>query len=688
MPLTLEELKKLHDKAYNHGFDTRLKAADDQLFAWITQWDDTYLNESDLLYRGEFNILRKATRRILSDLSINQVMVDFEPTSDTPEEAADLMDGMYRSDNRNNIGQEALKNGRQEAVVCGYGAWEWRNEYLNTRAGDERQVLRRYPIFEANNTVMWDPNAKLIDKSDAKYVSHLAPYSDDGYLDLVEELTGERPSEVDRSNFAFPEHSYVFPWIGEDAKIYVTRFYHKTTEKVKYLTFSNDFNQEETIGSEEFEDREDFYADNGFELVDEKVVERDVVTLYIASGEKILGTYEVPGGVIPVIPFYGERAFVEGEEHYEGITRLAKDPQRLRNFQLSYLADITSRSPREKPIFTQEQIGGFEDMYEASGAENNLPYLLQHSFTANGEPLPVGPVGYVKAPEVPNALTQSIAESRAAVDDVAGESLPADISDVDLSGKAINALNKRLDMQSYTYQDHSKYALRRDAEVYAAMTGAIKDIEEDVVLIKLDGSRATETINKEQFNFDTFELEIANALPEMHFDVYADIGPTFDSVKEQNREQIKELLGSLQAGTPMHTILLNEFLTLMDGSGFKDIRDYARKELIMMGVKEPETDEEIAMVQQAQMNQQPNAQDVALIQEGQARMMEGQAAVQNEINDANKNKIELFKAETDRLKVNIQAEEAGVKIQNTQADTTGKRIDNAMKLRTPVTNQS
>ena len=52
--LTLKELKSYHDKAYQNGYDTRLKSADDMLFAFITQWDDTYLQilADNLLLHG------------------------------------------------------------------------------------------------------------------------------------------------------------------------------------------------------------------------------------------------------------------------------------------------------------------------------------------------------------------------------------------------------------------------------------------------------------------------------------------------------------------------------------------------------------------------------------------------------------------------------------------------------------
>ena len=93
--LDLDKLKQLHDKAYDSGQQTRDKASDDLMFYWVTQWDDNLLDTSQLQYRGEFNILRKAGRQIMSNIHANPVQVDFEPTSDDPD-GADVMDGLYR----------------------------------------------------------------------------------------------------------------------------------------------------------------------------------------------------------------------------------------------------------------------------------------------------------------------------------------------------------------------------------------------------------------------------------------------------------------------------------------------------------------------------------------------------------------------------------------------------------------
>ena len=690
MALTHEQLLEMQDKAYNNGYNTRLKAADDMMFAWVSQWDDDYLGSSDLGYRGEFNILRKAMRQITTDLISNPIQVDFDPVDGTDESGADLMDGMYRADMRNNASQEAKKNASQETITCGVGAWELRAEYKTNRAGDERQVIRRYPLYEANNNVFWDPNAKLLDKSDAKFVSCLVAYSEDGYKDLCEELGAD---DCGDSSFAMPEHSYTFPWIDEVKKIYVSRFFHSVKRKITYLTYANAFGEEVTFPKSELSEREEDLFDDGSQLVGEKDITRYEVTKYIASGEGILnngGKGEVIAGeYIPVVPQYGERQFVEGEEHYEGIVRLAKDPQRLRNFQLSYLADIVSRSPREKPIFTQEQIGGFEDMYELSGADNNLPYTLQNALDPNGNPLPVGPVGYIKAPEVPAALGMAIGESRAAVDDVAGAGLPADITDVDLSGKALSALNKRLDMQSYTYQDNHKFAMRRDGEIYASMVVEIKDTEEELTLVKLDGSKSTETINKQELEFNEtsgVSKVVKNDLTNMVFDVYADVGPSFESVKSENKEELKELLNSGSLDQETHTILLNEYLGMIDGTAFKDLRDYSRKKLIMMGVKQPETDEEKAEFEQAQQAQQEQ-QDPAMVM-AQAEMLKGQADLLEQQNRQQEMSISSAKVQgeamsrQDKLNSEVQLNVAKVTQEQQKIDDAAlnNKVKNAIEM--------
>nr|NIW97954.1 hypothetical protein [Phycisphaerae bacterium] len=148
--LKIADIKKYVDIDYLHGQTVREKAADDMVFAWVTQYDDELLGALSLEYKGEFNILRKAMREIIADLQSNPVQVDFETDSDDVDKA-EFMDGKYRATTRENVSIEAFENADQEAVVCGVGAWRLKTEYKSMRNGDTKQVIKRCPIYEANS---------------------------------------------------------------------------------------------------------------------------------------------------------------------------------------------------------------------------------------------------------------------------------------------------------------------------------------------------------------------------------------------------------------------------------------------------------------------------------------------------------------------------------------------------------
>lgn len=687
--LTIEQIKDLHDKAYTYGQINREKAADDLVFYYLTQWDDNILAESQLQYRGEFNVVKKAGRQIMMDLALNPVQADFLPTSGTPEDAADTIDGLYRSDDNRNLSIEAFEIAKNESVVCGIGGWELYTDYIDHRGLSKDQRIFRRPLLEMNNNGFWDPQATRIDKSDANYFSYLNRYTEDGYIDLVEELTGKDTGKINLDSFSHPEMSYAFPWIGGEGQIiYVVDFYHRELVKDKILYLSDEFGQTTITWESKLSEVMDELIDAGFTIEDEKEIKRWQVTKYIASGEKILAHYEVAGENIPIVPVYGEYAYVEGGEHYEGVVRCAKDPQRLRNFQLSYLADIASKGPRDKPIFFPEQIASFEDMYEINGAENNFPYLLANRKTPGGEDLPIGAVGVLPAPTIPQALAASIELSRQAIEDVANPGIPQDISDPSqMSGKAALAWQQRMDMQSMVYQEHYKHAKRRDAEIYASMTNDIYDTPREERITLPDGTEKTVQIMSMVFDEQSGEMVILNDLRNGYYDIKTKIGPNHATQRDQTKQSLLEILRDMDPTDPARPMIQLKLLELTDGADTDDIREYVRKQMIIRGFKEPETPEEMQLAQQAQQSKAP---DPAMIL-AQAEMLKGQADVMREQREGTKLQLEsqakgleinidAFDSITKRMSVQVDAEKARADIQAKQIENYSKGIDKIIKF--------
>ncbi|MBT8341047.1 MAG: hypothetical protein KJP07_13610 [Desulfatitalea sp.] len=683
------DIKKLHENAYSYGQENRQKAANDLLFYYITHWTGAML-DTHLSFKGEFDVVKKAGRKIMSDLSTNPVQASFLPTAGTPDDAAETLDGLYRADDNNNNSIEAYEMAKNECVVCGVGGWELYTDFIDHRGMSKNQRIFRRPLLEMNSNGFWDPQATKLDKSDANYFSYLTRYTYDGYRNLVAELTGEDPEDINVSSFGSPEQSGSFQWVGGNGQIiYVADFYHRELVKDKILYLSDEFGQTTITLESKLSEVMDELLDAGFKIDDEKETKRYQVTKYIVSGDKILDSFEIAGENIPIVPVYGEYAYVGGVEHYEGVIRSAKDPQCLRDFQLSFLADIASRGPRDKPIFFPEQISSFEVMYEINGADNNYPYLLQNRKTPNGEPLPIGPVGIMPAPTIPKALAASIELSRQAVDDVASPGLPQDISDPSqMSGKAALAWQARMDMQSGVYQDHYKHAKRRDAEIYASMSNDVHDTPREERITLPDGTDKTIQLMSMVFDEEKGEMVVLNDLRNGSYEVKTKIGPNHASQRDATKQSLLEILRDMDPTDPARPMIQLKLLELTDGADTDDIRDYVRKQMIIRGYKEPETEEERQLAEQAQKVQEPGANMVL----AQAEMLKGQADMMREQRENKKLELEYKKnglelnisaydSQTKRMSVQVDAKKAQAEIEAKKIDNYSKQLDNIGKLR-------
>lgn len=689
MPLDLQQLKQMHEKAFIANQIPRERASNDLVFYWITQWDDDILQSSQLAYKGEFDILRKAGRQILSDLASNPVQVDFTPINETREDSAELADGLYRSGLQKNTSIEAFENAETENVVCGMGAWLLYTKYESRDADNDKQIILRKPIFEANNTVFWDPTSKLLDKSDAKYCSVLTAYSENGYIDLIKELTGEELDHINVDSFKFPEHSYTFPWLGgEGKKIYITSFYHVEEVNDVILTMEDPFGETLDLKESDLTDVMDDMIDQGYSIVSERKIKRNRVTKYIASGAEIIKEERIAGQHIPIIPCYGEHAVVEGEEYWEGITRLAKDPQRLRNFAFSYMGDILSRSPRQKPIFWPEQIQGFEDMYSESGIDNAYPYLLMNRKTADGEDLPPASVGTMPEQPMPSALPLVLAQTRDAVTDVANAGVPDKVAEPDISGKAVQKLEARIERQSMRFQNHMKHAKRRDGEVWISIASEIIDTPRKVMVELPDGIKKETQVMDTIIDKETGDLITVNDLRRAEFEVFSKIGPSYSSQKEQTIDRLEQMMMQMSPEDPIRKALQLKILALSDGVEFSDIRDYVNKQLIIMGIRKPQTPEEEAFAKQ--MQEQPKQPDAATIlalaenKKGDASLLEQKRkGIEMQLkaqNDERQSAIDAFNAETKRISVMIDMKTANNEIDMSHIEALGKRVDRATKL--------
>jgi hypothetical protein len=182
------------------------------------------------------------------------------------------------------------------------------------------------------------------------------------------------------------------------------------------------------------------------------------------------------------------------------------------------------------------------------------------------------------------------------------------------------------------------------------------------------------------FDEETGEEVVINDITRGAFEVYADVGPSFQTHRDEAKAQMQELFTAL-AGTPEGQMALYTYFTLQTGPETKHLRDYGRKQLILTGIMEPETEEEEQMLAQAQEQQgQPDANMVLAMAEqmkAQADMLSAQSDAQD---DQMQRQIDAYKAETQRLEAMAKARKAGLETAKISTEIRGTELDNLQKF--------
>ena len=679
--MDLEEIKELVDDAEASTSATREEAGDMLVFGRISQWDDDIGADVQTEFRGTFDIIKSRRNRILGELWSNPVGITFKGSDGAGEDAAETLTGMYRTDMLRS--EEAIETALQDQVDCGFGAFRFVTEY-ESKFDDLNNYQRiiAEPINEANNVVYFDSNAKKKDKSDARWCAIITTFTEKGWERYADEMGIDYEANKEPRPFRSSQRSDAIFWRSKTDEIKVAEFYSKEKKRERVLIFEDPLGQTKAVYQREVKDVIDDMERAGFVKVGEKMKERWVVTKEIVTGEKVLKKQRIPGEHIPIIPLYGDWSRVEGREIWRGIYHDAQDGQRLHNFTMSYMADIVAKGPRQKPVYFPGQIQGFEYMHSAAGADNNFPYLLMNEVSPITEmPYPQGPASYIEPPQLPQAAAAMLEFTRRSVDDVTGGALSQEQM---MSGQVtegqINSAQSAQNMETFLYQNSFALAMKQAGRVYASMASELYDVPREAVTTQPDGTESSVTVMETVFDEETGQEVVINDITRGKFEVYADVGPNFQSQKDEARSEMRELYTALQ-GTPEGEMVLLTYFTLMEGPKTDHLKAYARKRLVMQGLMEPDTDEEKQMLQQAsQQQQQPDANMVMAMAE-QMKAEADMAGVQSSAQkDQAQTQIDAYKAETQRLDAMAKARKYGVESEKISTEINGTELDNLQKL--------
>ena len=664
------EAIKNFDRIQSALYSERKQCLEDRRFYSIAgaQWEGDLEEQFENKPKFEVNKVHLAVIKIINEYRNNRITVDFISKDGTEnDELADICDGLYRSDEQDSCAEEAYDNSFEEAVGGGFGAYRLTTEYEDEEDDEnENQRIRIEPIYDADSSVFFDLNAKKQDKSDAKYCYVMYSMTPEDF----EEEYGKSPVSVGK------EVSYAeYDWYSPNM-VHIAEYYRVETEKETIRVFKNITGEEERYSEKDFEIDEDLERKLdtiGTVEIRQKKIKRRKIHKYILSGNEILEDCGcIAGKHLPIVPVYGKRWFIDDVERCMGHVRLVKDSQRLKNMLMSKLAEISSLSTVEKPIFTPEMVAGHENMW-AEDTIKNYPYQLLNPVTdASGKEIPTGPIGYTKPPQIPPALAALMQLVDMDTKELLGNSSEPDKMLSHVSGKAHSLIQKRIDGQAYIYMSNFSKAIKRTGEIWLSMAKEVY-VEKGRNMKTMDKMDQVGTVELLVPGMDNKgKLGDKNDLTKATFDVAVDVGPSSASQREATVQTLTGML-SITQDPETAQVLQSMAMMNMEGDGISETRDFFRKKLVNMGVLKPTPQEQEQMAKAAE-NQQPTPNDQAMLAmaaEAQAKAKKAEAEALETGTDIEKKKAETAKIYSD---IDVNKAKAVQELMNGQQQPTGPNL--------------
>lgn len=612
---------------------------------WEGRLEQQFANRPKL----EMNKIRLSVMRIINEKRQNPISVKFRsPDGKDRDRFADTVASIYRADEYDSNAEEARDVAYEEAVTGGFGAWALtahREDPDEIEEEDEDERPQRIcwePIPDADTSVYFDCNSKRMDKSDAKYAFRLIPMS----YEAFEREWPKAPAVSD-----WPKATYstgVFDWVKPDL-VYVAAYYviEETKEPVQVWGLGLDGLEERHLASDVDDVFRAELVAQGMRLKRTIKRERKRVRKYILSGCGVLEDCGyIPGRHIPIIPVYGMRFYIEGLERCSGHVRMAKDPQRLKNMQVSKLAEVAALSSTSKPVMSPEEIAGFEHMYETDNVKN-WAYLLKNRVPdKDGNEVRL-PMEYTQPTQVPPALAALVQFTESDLQDILGNQGEADKMVGNTSAMATEMIQTRADSLFFVYHDNFRKAVAREGVIYRDMARDLY-VEESrrMKTMSNNGEMDSTVVNVPSLD-DEGAHAMENDVTRATFDVVTDVGPATASRRQATVRSLTAMLPMVQ-DPQTQQVVVAMIMTNMDGEGLTDVKPYFRRKLLDAGAVEPteQEREEAAAAQQAAQNAPPDPQQQLLA----AATAETQAKAQKAAADTQKSLAEVGRIKADTVK--------------------------------------
>ena len=522
----IEEAKEFLRFCSDNDSNNRVEALDDLKFAGGDQWP-VEIQNSRLLESRPYLTINKIDaycRQITNQQRQQRPRMKAHGMNDqSDEKVAEIITGICRHIENQSDADSAYDNAFDFAVRMGWGYWRITHDYPTPDSFDQEIYIKR---IENPFMVYFDPNSNEPDGSDAEKCliteviskesfRKMYPGADDGG-GFTPRGTGDSQSE----------------WITRE-DIRVAEYFYTEMKRMKLLLLSDG-----TTCYEDEKPSESMMLEAGVYVVSKRETIKKQIKWCKLTGMQILEQRDWPGKHIPVVPVYGQQLIVDSKKKKFGLTRMAKDPQRMYNFWSTALTESVALAPKAKFLLAEGQDEGHEMEWNTANIKS-MPVLRYKQTDSEGRPAPT-PTRIQPEPP-PTGMVTALEGLNADLKAVVGIYDPAQLPNGQQSGKAINGMQQQTDMTNFHYYDNLTRSIRQTGRIILDLIPKIYDKERVLRIIGADGKGELVTLNQRAMDDQGVE-KVLNDVTVGQYDVVMETGPGYASKRQEAVESMVQML--------------------------------------------------------------------------------------------------------------------------------------------------
>jgi hypothetical protein len=514
------------------------------------QWPNEIRRERDIDERPclTVNKTRQHNLQIINDAKQNKPSIKVRATGAGASVAsAKVLNAIMRHIEYKSQAQVAYDTATMFQVEAGIGYLRLVTDWESEGSFDQVPYIRR--VLDPM-TIYMDPEAKLADKSDAKFAFVFEDMDSDEFDKTYPQYKNLASAQALDEGWS---------WKLEN-KVRFAEYFRVVEEADKLYEVPRPQQQQPGQPPGPPPDPAHFFESelrDAPELLERlqkmpgvraRETKRSRVEWFLLVGSKIAEREVWPGKYIPIIPVIGEETIIEGQLDRKGHTRALRDAQRIYNYMTSIAVEYSGVQTKIPWITPIEAVEGHETFWKDAN-RTNLAYLPYNALDDAGEKIPAPQ--RVEPPVAMPAAVQGMQIASNEMMMVSGqyEASMGEPSN-ERSGKAINERERQGDTATYHYIDNLAVAIRGVGMQLLDLIPKLYTSRRVISILAEDGTSLEVQIDPQAAQAAQLEMaEDVEATMRVLFnpnvgkyDVQADIGPTWGTKRQETFNALSLIL--------------------------------------------------------------------------------------------------------------------------------------------------